>query len=456
MEPGVKQALRPYQVQALEFLRGRKRANLFAEMGLGKTLTVLTLIAESRLKLPTLVLAPLRVARKTWSDEVQDWAHLRHLKVATITGTPAERLAALKTPAHVHTMNYEQAEWLLDTLGQQWPFGMVVADESTRLKSFRLRQGGKRAAALGKIAHRTERWINLTGTPMSNGLLDLWGQQWFIDAGAALGRSFSAFETRWFYKPPRGDEHTRPQPFQHAQGQIEEAMRPTTLSIRSRDWFDLEEPIRVPVLVELPPDARREYKRMARELYAQLQDGTMVSALNAATKSGKLLQLASGAVYREDKSWAWVHDEKIEALRSIVEEAAGAPLLVAYNYVHEVERILKAFPWARVLRTKKDEDDWNEGKIQMLVAHPDSAGHGLNLQHGGNRLVYFGHTWKQEAYAQILERIGPVRQLQSGYKRPVFVYSIIAQSTLDGAVIQRNEGKADMMSALMTSLRASI
>jgi len=194
---------------------------------------------------------------------------------------------------------------------------------------------------------------------------------------------------------------------------------------------------------------------MARHLFAQFKDGT-VRAVNAAAKSTKLLQLASGAIYREDGSWIDVHDEKIDALRSIVGEAGGAPIVVSYQYRHELTRILAAFPSARQLKTKKDEDDWNAGKIDMLVAHPDSAGHGLNLQHGGNILVYFGHTWRLESHLQILERIGPVRQKQAGYDRPVFVYSIIGDKTADEAVILRNAGKASVMDALMESLKATV
>lgn len=448
-------ALREYQRLSLDFLLATPRCNLYAFMGAGKTAIVEHAVSAWQSQENTLVLAPLRVARKTWGDEVHEWEALQGLTVATITGDPGERLAALKQRAHIHTMNYEQIEWLLENIpASRWPFRTVIADESTRLKGFRYRQGGKRAAALATIRDRAERWVNLTGTPTPNGLLDLWGQQWFIDRGVALGRSYSAFENRWFYKPMRSHEHAKPMPFAHSQAQIEAAMAPTTMSIRARDWFAVEEPIRVEVKVELPAAARREYKRMARELLAHI-DGGYIKAVNAAAKSTKLLQLASGAIYREDGTWAHVHDEKIEALRSIVGEAAGAPVLVAYEFVHELERILKAFPAARQLRTRKDEDDWNEGKIQMLVAHPQSAGHGLNLQHGGNRLVYFGHTWRLEGYLQILERIGPVRQMQSGYDRPVFVYSIVAENTQDEAVILRNAGKADMMDALMDSLRRS-
>ncbi len=449
-------APRPYQTLALDFLRDTPRSNLHAGMGTGKTVVVETLIAELQSQENTLVLAPLRVARGVWPTEVTEWEHLSSLSVASITGSPQDRLAALKTRAHIHTLNYENIEWLLNEIpARRWPFTTVVADESTRLKSFRLRQGGKRAGALATIARRATRWINLTGTPTANGLLDLWGPQWFVDYGASLGASYSAYEARWFYKEAHGGEHAKLVPFAHSQEQIADAIRPTTLSVRAKDYFDLAAPIETRVDVTLPAGARREYRRMARELYAILRDGT-VNAVNAAAKSTKLLQLASGAVYLEDGSWTHVHDEKIEALRSIVSEAGGAPMVVSYSYRHELERILKAFPWARQLKTRRDEDDWNAGKIQMLVAHPDSAGHGLNLQHGGNILVYFGHTWKLEAYQQILERIGPMRQMQAGYDRPVFVYSIVAANTQDEAVLARNAGKASAMDALLDSLRATI
>lgn len=449
-------APRPYQTIALDFLRATPRSNLFMPMGMGKTSVVETLVDELQTQECTLVLAPLRVARGVWPAEAQEWEHLQHLSVATITGKPDERLAALKRRAHVHTVNYENVEWLLEQLPEsRWPFTTVIADESLRLKSYRTRQGGKRAAALAKVAHRATRWHNLTGTPAANGLTDLWGPQWFIDAGAALGKSYSAFEARWFYREAHGGEHARLMPFAHSQAQIEAAMRPTTLSLKVKDWFDVADPICTEVRVELPPAARREYRRMARELYAQIKDRT-ITAVNAAAKSTKLLQLASGAIYQADGSWLDVHDEKIEALRSIVSEAGGAPVLVSYEYRHELARILKAFPGSRHLKTRKDEDDWNAGKVDMLVAHPDSAGHGLNLQHGGNILVYFGHTWKLEGHLQILERIGPVRQMQSGYDRPVFVYSIVADKTQDEAVMARNAGKVSMQDAFTESLKATI
>jgi SNF2 family DNA or RNA helicase len=446
---------RPYQPIALDFLRRTPRANLHAFMGAGKTLIVETLVKELQTQECTLILGPLRVARKVWSDCAVEWEHLRGLKVATITGDRSERLAALATRAHVHTMNYENIEWLLSEVpAHRWPFSTVVADESTKLKGFRTRQGTKRAGALATIAQRARRWINLTGTPAPNGLQDLWGQQWFVDFGEALGTSFSAFQRRWFYKSPVGGQHAPIIPFQFSQVEIEARLRPTTIALRAEDWFDVDKPQHFEVRVELPAAARQKYKQMARTLLTEIEN-RVISAANAGVKSQKLLQLASGAVYDDTGVWRLAHDAKIEALESIVEEAAGAPILVAYNYVHEAERILLKFKQARMLKTKKDEDEWNRGKIPILVAHPASAGHGLNLQHGGHRLVYFGHTWNLEWYQQILERIGPVRQMQSGYDRPVMVYSIVADNTMDEAVIARNAGKASVMDALMQSLSST-
>jgi SNF2 family DNA or RNA helicase len=425
-------------------------------MGLGKTLVVETLVEERQSHENTLVLAPYRVARNVWRDEAAEWDHLQDLTVAPIVGTAGERRAALRTRAHIHTINYENIGWLLNEIpASRWPFKTVISDESSRLKSYRTSQGGKRAAALASIAARARYWVNLTGTPGVNGLHDLWGPQWFVDYGDALGPSYASFLRRWFYKEVHAGEHARVLAFAHSRKEIEERMRSTTMSIRAKDWFDVAEPIRTTVHVELPAAARREYKRMARDLYA-LIESKQITAVNAGVKSGKLLQMASGAVYDKDGGWVHVHDEKMKALESVVAEANGAPLLVAYEYRHTLERIRKAFPQARVLKTKRDEDDWNAGKIEILVAHPMSAGHGLNLQHGGNMLCYVDHTWHLEAYLQILERLGPVRQMQSGYDRPVFVYSIVADKTMDNAVLAVNGGKVSVMEALMASLRATM
>jgi SNF2 family DNA or RNA helicase len=427
-------------------------------MGTGKTVMVLTYLSGI-MELPALVIAPLRVARSVWPEEVKAWPHLAGLRVQPVLGTPEQRAACLAQDAEVYTINYDNLPWLVEHTGEGgWFFRTVVADESTRLKGFRLTQGGKRAQALARITHsKVHCWVNLSGLPAPNGLTDLWGQQWFVDGGAALGRSFSGFQNRWFQRAPGGGQYAPIVPLAHAQTQIEAAMRPTTLSILARDYFNIAEPIVTDVWVDLPLPARVQYKRMAKDFFTQLEKG-VVSAATSAVKSNKLLQMANGAAYHEDGSYSWVHDEKIEALRSVVEEAAGAPVFVAYQFRSDLERIQKAFPQVRVLdRTdKKVEKDWNAGRVPLLLAHPKSAGHGLNLQHGGNILVYFGESWNLEDTEQILERIGPVRQMQAGLNRPVFVYHLMARNTLDTAVRARRDSKMSVVESLLQAMKEEL
>lgn len=448
---------RPYQQQIIDRILTQDRVAIWAGMGLGKSVATLTALDILGLVEtgPALVLAPLRVARSTWPDEVSKWDHLKHLKVQPITGNPRERVAALRTPAHVYTTNYEQLPWLCEFYGDAWPFSTVVADESTRLKSFRLRQGGQRAQALGKVAHtHVKRFIQLTGTPASNGMIDLWGQAWFLDRGQRLGKSFAAFSSRWFRQIPTGAGFTRLEILPHAQREIEAALQDVCLSIRPEDHFDLEQPIVTRVPVTLPPAARKVYDDMHRELVAEL-NGHDLEAFSAAAKTMKCLQLANGAIYTDDKgSWTEAHREKLDALESIVEEAAGTPVLVAYHFKSDLARLQKAFPKAKVLdKNPKTISDWNAGKIPMLLAHPASAGHGLNLQDGGNILVFFAHNWSLEEHQQIIERIGPVRQAQAGHKRPVFIYHIVAEKTVDELVLERLQSKRSVQDILLEAMK---
>jgi SNF2 family DNA or RNA helicase len=459
---------RPYQLDIIERMLTTPRCNIWAGMGMGKTCAGLTVIdieflAGVQTK-PALVIAPLRVAQSTWPDEAAKWDHLNRLVVQPIIGTAEERAAALRNKqANVFTINFENIPWLLEHLKGTWPFGRVIADESTKLKSFRTRQGGKRARALASVAHRSvSHWTNLTGTPSPNGLKDLWGQQWFIDAGERLGRSFNAFSNRWF-RPDRSGFGVVPLPF--AQEQIQDAIRGTTISLNPKDYFDLREPIVTPIYVELPKKARLLYTEMSRRFFMEIQ-GHEIEALNAAAKSQKLLQLASGAVYvdplAEDdehpksKEFVEVHDVKIQALESIIGEAAGAHVLVAYHFKSDLARLQKSFPMAVVLGTDPDTiRRWNAGEIPVLLAHPASAGHGLNLQDGGNIIVFFSHDWNLENFLQIIERIGPVRQAQSGYDRPVWVYHIIARGTMDDTVMASRDGKKTIQDLLLESAKRS-
>lgn len=444
------------QKVAMQHLYDVRRAALWMPMGGGKTVSTLTALNNLTLVeevFPALVLAPLRVAVSTWPDEVQKWAHLKHLRVVTITGNPKQREAALATPADIYTMNYDNLDWLAKHVGDLWPFRTVVADEFTRLKSFRIRQGGKRAQALGKVAHtKVKRFIGLTGTPSPNGLQDLWGQTWFLDKGERLGRSFSAFEQRWF---KTGYDGFSLQPMPHAQKEIEDRLKDICLTVQV---LEVDEPINNTILVDLPPKARKHYADMEDAMFAAIgADG--VTAPTAAVRSMKCMQIANGAVYLCDDDgnsltdWEEIHRVKIEALESVIAEAGGMPVLVAYHFKSDLVRLQRAFPQGRALDANPQTiRDWNAGKIPLLFAHPASAGHGLNLADGGNILAFFSVNWNLEEHMQIIERIGPMRQKQAAYDRPVFVHYILARNTIDEMLIDSLHNKRKLQDVLLEAM----
>lgn len=442
----------PYQEEAMAHLYKVRRSALWMPMGGGKTVTTLTALDNLSMVedvFPALVLAPLRVARSTWPEEVKKWPHLSHLRVSVVTGTPKQRERALAEEADIYCTNYDNLVWLRKALGDEWPFRTVVADEFTRLKSYRIRQGGSRARALGQVAHtHVKRFIGLTGTPAPNGVKDLWGQIWFLDQGERLGRTFSAFEQRWFRKGYDGYSLV---PYDHTQKEVEDKLRDICLTVQG---LQVDEPITSPVYVDLPPMARKVYDEMEKEMFAVINDEG-VEAANAAVRTQKCLQLANGALYvDEDGNWEAAHDAKLDALESIIEEANGAPVLVAYNFKHDLERLRRRFPKGRVLDADPDTiKQWNAGRISLLFAHPASAGHGLNLADGGNILAFFGVNWNLEEHMQIIERIGPMRQKQAGYDRPVFVYPILARNTVDDLVMDRLSSKKSVQEILLEALK---
>ena len=451
---------RPYQTTIIRYILDNKRCAIWSGMGTGKTSATLTALDILQLieSGPVLIIAPKRVALSTWPDEIAKWSHLSHLTVQPVVGALKDRKAALTKRADIYTSNYDNLVWLVDYLGKRWPFKTVIADESTRLKSFRIRQGGRRAQALAKVAFRlVDRFVLLTGTPAPNGLVDLWGQQWFVDKGERLGYSFKAFTDRWFRSVRVGDDAfaVKLEPLAFSRQQIEDQLRDVCLTIDARDYFDVAEPIVNVIQVELPPKARALYRDMERDMFVQLESGQGVEAFNAATKTMKCLQLASGAIYTNDKGdFEEVHDAKLDALDSIIEEAAGMPVLVAYHFKSDLARLQKRFSQGR----KLDDNpatirDWNAGKIPVLFAHPQSAGHGLNLQDGGNIIAIFSHWWNLEYLQQILERIGPIRQLQAGYDRPVFIHYIVGQNTLDEQVMATLDGKRTMQDLLLEAMK---
>lgn len=453
---------RDYQQGIMQFVADHERCNVWSGMGTGKSVSILTALQGLALvddPFPALVLAPLRVASSTWPGEVEKWAHLERLKIRAATGDTSQRTHLVHgRVSDIVTINYDKLPWLVEHLGPLWPFKTVIADESTRLKSFRVKQGGKRAQALGKVAHKhVKRWVNLTGTPAPNGLLDLWGQQWFIDAGQRLGRSFSAFEDRWFRtkRAPGQQYGGEATPLEGAEEQIHGLLRDCTITVRAADFLDLPPLVENVIEVDLPPTAARHYRELQKEMFTVLAGGHEIEAFNAAAKTMKCLQAANGALYLDDTgAWKELHDAKIEALRSVVEEAAGAPVLVAYHFKSDLARLQRAFPHGRAL----DADPatirrWNAGELPLLFAHPASAGHGLNLQDGGNTLVFFGLWWDLEQHEQIIERIGPTRQAQSGYNRPVYVHRIVARGTVDQLVLRRLQTKASVQQVLLEAMK---
>jgi hypothetical protein len=419
---------------------------------------------------PTLVLAPLRVARDGWAHEANKWDHLAGFDVVPIVGDLRQRTAALKVDAPVYTTNYEQLNWLCDYYakkGRKWPFRRVVADEATKLKSFRLKQGSVRAQALARFAHAdVKEFIELTGTPSPNGLKDLWGQMWFLDQGMRLGRSYASFEERWFaYKRIVDAISHKPgivpviQPY--AKDQIHERLADICLTLDPKDWFDLQEPIVNVIEVDLSVSARIKYREMEKELFAQF-DGKDVEVFNAAGLTLKCSQLANGAVYLDPERYgkgAFVECDfgKIEALRGLAEETGDDPILVAYYFESDLVRLQREFPDALDLSRDDHMAAAKRGEGKLWLGHPGSMGHGVDgLQAHCNRICFFAQDWNLEYHDQILERIGPMRQYQEGKTCGVFIDYIVARGTLDEVVMGRRSGKASVQAALMEYMKRKL
>jgi SNF2 family DNA or RNA helicase len=440
------------QRAAIPFLVENKRCNLWAGMGLGKTIAALLALDAIALidddGSPTLAIGPLPVARDTWIDEVGRWDCFKHINCVPIIGNKRNRLAAVKLDAPLFTTNYEQLPWLVAHFEERWPFKKVIADESTRLKNFRMNQGGMRAHQLGRVAHSlVDRWINLTGTPAPNGLKDLWGQNWYVDKGKRLGRTHTAFMERWFGRSYDGRTIV---PFPHAQAEIGELLRDISLTLDPKDYFDIKDPLVRERRVKLPPDARKIFDNLADDMYHKFEDATELEIFNAAALTQKCLQVANGGIYIDNPVYKVLHQAKIEALESIHAEAGGMPLLVVFEFNPlDVDMIKRAFPRAVELNTKRGMAAFKAGDSDMGLAHAGSLGHGVDgLQHVTNIAVYYGHNWNHEQRTQVIERIGPMRQLQGGYDRPVWLYNIIADDSLDDLVIQSHSDKRTVQEIL--------
>lgn len=448
---------RSYQPPAIDHLLETPRCALWADMGLGKSVATATALSELIDSLETrkvLIVAPLRVARMVWPAEFQKWDHLRHLPVTLIRGTPAERKAQLADASPIHIINFENLKWLVQALGGHWPYDTVVLDESSKLRN----QQSWRFKALKHVRPAIQRMIQLSGTPAPNGLDDVWAPVWLLDRGERLGRTRTVFRDRWL-RPVDRDERR----WVAREGAVEEVtdrLRDLCFTLRAEDYLDLPPLVVNTVRVELADRLMDEYRRLERVMLLELSDGREITATSAAAVSGKCMQYANGAVYydedeptRGEREFFEVHDGKLEALEEVIESAGGEPVMVAYQFRSDLARLKRAYPQARTLDDEATEAAWNRGEIPILLVHPRSAGHGLNLQFGGRHVAFFGLTWSLEDYEQLIERIGPTRQLQAGTPRPVYVHLLVAAGTVDELVVERLVEKASVQDVLKKGMR---
>jgi len=438
--------LHPYQLRAIEYIKDKKRCGLALAMGLGKTVASLTAVndlLDGFVATKVLVIAPLRVAKSVWPKEVTRWSHLSHLKVSVCLGTERQRLAALQTTADIYTINRENVPWLVTQYRGKWPFDCVIIDESSSFKN----SSSLRWKALRRTLPETYHMILLTGTPSPNGLLDVWSQQYLIDYGMTLGRTMTGYKQRFFEADYMGYKWSLRK---GAAEDIQQLMSSSWLSMSAEDYLELPERIDLVESIALPESIKHEYDQFEKTLLADLPDGEFVEAVNAGALATKLLQWCNGALYTgEHKRWALIHDAKIDALAAIVEDN-DEPMLVAYNFKSDLERLQKAFPNAAVLdKDPATIDRWNRGEIKMLLAHPQSAGHGLNLQDGGALCVWFGLSWSLEAYLQFNARLH-----RQGQTRPVRIIHLIAQGCLDERVMSVLQDKDSQQKSLLMALKS--
>ncbi len=440
-----------YQSFAIQRILDQPATGLFLDMGLGKTVCALTAAAEllhNRFEISrVLVIAPLRVVEDTWPKEIKKWEHLRYLKLAKVLGTERQRIAALNTQADIWAINRENVEWLVNHYGKKWPFDLVIIDELSSFKSPR----AKRFRALRKVRPLIKRIVGLTGTPAPNGLIDLWSQIYLLDQGERLGKTVTGYRHRYFDP----DKRTRTvvyswKPKPEAEEAIYRKLEDLCVSMKSEDWLEMPERIDRVIPVQLPPAARKRYEQLERDLLLPLAGGDIV-ANSAAVLSNKLLQMANGAVYDESGGVQELHNAKLDTLEDIVEAANGRSVLVFYSYKHDLNRLLKRFPEARTLDTEQDITDWNAGQILIGLAHPASAGHGLNLQAGGHIIVWFGLTWSLELYQQANARLH-----RQGQEHSVIVHHLVAEGTMDEQVMAALSRKATGQDALLEAVKARI
>lgn len=439
-----------YQRYAIDYILEHPIAAVFLDMGLGKTSITLTALEQllfDRFEAHrVLIIAPLRVARDTWPDELKKWDHLRQIQMSVVVGSAEERMAALKQEADLYVINRENVKWLIEESGQRFDFDTVVIDELSSFKSYQ----AKRFRALMKVRPRVRRVIALTGTPSSNGLMDLWAEFRLLDMGQRLGRYIGDYRARYFTPDKRnGMQVFSYRPLPGADKAIYDRIGDITISMRSTDHLKMPPLMFNTVRVSMTPAEQDVYDQLRQDMVVTLGDRE-IDAVNAAALTGKLLQMANGAVYDDAGVATHIHDHKLEVLEDLVEAANGKPVLVAYWFKHDLDRIRAHFA-VREIKSSRDIADWNAGKIPVAVIHPASAGHGLNLQAGGCTLVWFGLTWSLELYQQTNARLW-----RQGQTNTVVIHHIITGGTIDESVLQALRQKEKVQNSLINAVKAQL
>lgn len=439
-----------YQEYAIRYIETHPISALLIDMGLGKTSITLTairnLLFDSFEVCKVLVIAPLRVAKNTWTDEIKKWEHLSTLTYSLIVGNENERLSALNEKADIYIINRENVDWLVNKSRYKFDFDMVVIDE---LSSFKNHQS-KRFKSFMKVRPLVKRIVGLTGTPSSNGLMDLFAEFKILDMGKRLGYFIGQYRNTYF-KPDKmnGPIVYSYKPLPNAENAIYEKISDITVSMKANEYLKMPEILTSNYVVELSNSEKNQYDEMKKSLVLEITDGE-ITASNAASLSNKLCQLSNGAIYDDEQNIVEIHDRKLEALEDIIESMNGKPLLIAYWYRHDLERIKSRFS-VREIKTSEDISDWNDGKIPVALIHPASAGHGLNLQNGGSTLVWFGLTWSLELYQQTNARL-----YRQGQKNTVVIQHIITKGTIDEQILKalqkKNKTQADLIDAVRVNL----
>ncbi|MCC8136237.1 MAG: DEAD/DEAH box helicase [Ruminococcus sp.] len=445
----------PYQQFCIDRIVHNRAVGLFLDMGLGKTVITLSAIHELRYNrwevAKPLIIAPKKVAEATWTTEAKKWDHLEKMRIVPVLGTAKQRVKALATPADAYVINRENVTWLVDYFKNSWPFDMVVLDESSSFKN----ASSKRFKSMKLVRSRIKRIVELTGTPSSNGLEDLWAQIYLLDGGARLGKTLGAYRDKYFVP----DKRNRTTIFSYTPkdgsfDMIQQAISDICISMKASDYLTLPDVMENDIPVVLNAAAAKAYTQLETDLLLQV-DESMIRAQSAGVLTGKLLQLCNGTIYDENKNAVKIHDCKIDAFLELVEQLNGQHALVFYNFQHDRERLLEALAKyklrVRVYSTAQDEADWNNGEIDILLAHPASCGYGLNLQQGGHHAIWFGLTWSLEQYEQANKRLH-----RQGQEHPVIIHHLIVKGGMDEAVIHALKRKGDMQNALLDALKARI